>query len=173
MNKKKIKKGKAQLCSLENNSQIVTVNTGLKWCGLCMIFSHKTGSERRKKNQTALTLGTRTTFKAALDRAIFIFSVTLGKFASQTSFLLARVAFLGWSVYPWVVLPREPLQLIQYRVRLSCCTDGQLQVGEWVFCTQHSTSHACHVQLMKDMTRRVNLFVHFLSLSSHLLITFN
>lgn len=44
------KKGKAQLCSFINNSHILTVNTGLKWCGLHMIFSHKTGSERRKKN---------------------------------------------------------------------------------------------------------------------------
>lgn len=60
-----LKKGKAQLCSLENNSQIVTVNTGLKWCGLYTIFSQKTGSERRKKKThrvIALTLGTWTTF---------------------------------------------------------------------------------------------------------------
>lgn len=37
-----------QLCCLENNSQIVTVNTALKWCGLGLIFCHKTGSERRR-----------------------------------------------------------------------------------------------------------------------------
>ena len=60
--KKKKRKGKAQLGSLENNSQIVTVNTSLKWCGLCMIFSHITGSERRKKNKkyTVIALTFRT-----------------------------------------------------------------------------------------------------------------
>lgn len=41
--------GNVPLCSLENNRQIVTVNTGLKWCGLCMISSHKAGRERRGK----------------------------------------------------------------------------------------------------------------------------
>lgn len=55
--KKKIyiyfKKGKAQLASLENNSQIVSVNTDLKWCRLHTTFSHKTGSERREKLLTA------------------------------------------------------------------------------------------------------------------------
>lgn len=44
-----LKKGKAQLGCLENNSQIVTVNAGLKWCGLHAIFSHKTGSEGKTK----------------------------------------------------------------------------------------------------------------------------
>ena len=51
-----IKKGKAQLGSLENNSQIVTVNTGLKWCGLCTIFSRKAGSERREKTYCIISL---------------------------------------------------------------------------------------------------------------------
>lgn len=54
-------KGKALLGSLENNRQIVTVNTGLKWCGLHIIFSHKTGSERREKNMH--TLGDCTNFR--------------------------------------------------------------------------------------------------------------
>lgn len=53
MNKKKKREGERHstaLCCLENNSQIVTVNTGLKWCGLGTVFSHKTGSERRGGN---------------------------------------------------------------------------------------------------------------------------
>lgn len=45
--KKKNKKGKAPLGSFENNSQIVTVNTGLKWCGLQLIFLFE-----KKKNKT-------------------------------------------------------------------------------------------------------------------------
>lgn len=44
--KKKREEEEAELGSLENNSQIVTVNAGFKWCGLHMIFSHKTESER-------------------------------------------------------------------------------------------------------------------------------
>lgn len=43
------KKGKAQRGSLKNNSQIVTVNAAWKWCGLCTIFGHKKGSERREE----------------------------------------------------------------------------------------------------------------------------
>lgn len=50
LKKERKKEGKAQLGFLENNSQIVTVNTGLKWCGLHMIFSHITGSEGGKKH---------------------------------------------------------------------------------------------------------------------------
>lgn len=50
----KKKRGKAQLCSFENNSQIVTVNTGLKWCGLHLIFQSENGERKwgEKKKYT-------------------------------------------------------------------------------------------------------------------------
>lgn len=124
MNLKKIK-SKAQLGSIINNSHILTVNTGLKWCGLHLIFSHKTGSERRKKNNYvfALTLGTWAAFTAA-DTVGAVLSSLMIKFAQKTIFLVARIvttwkdswasthgslclkslhAHVGWtlSVYTW------------------------------------------------------------------------
>lgn len=116
LKKRKKEKGKAQLCSLENNSQIVTVNTGLKWCGLRTIFSHKTGSERRGKN------------------VHFVISLTLGTF-----FLIFFSVFRNGSTFSTLSTPENTYLLIGtcWIATWACtheslCLESRYSIFRWV-----------------------------------------